>query len=165
MSGNTILLDIEGIVPAWDIYTLSLDIKCPGEKWFFVSNPRKPKPLFKMRTCTLTCRFSLLYIYVLANIIYRQTQSEDGTEMSSMIEQEQAEPNKLEEVHGVYVSCAVSPCCLLIQLNTADGEPTEKYMVQAFDPSLIDKEIAKEKVALEEIKEMCYGNSKRARPA
>ncbi|KAF8841680.1 hypothetical protein BDN67DRAFT_1010356 [Paxillus ammoniavirescens] len=163
MSGNTILLDIEGIVPAWDMYTLSLDIKCPGEKWFFVSNPRKPKPLLKTRTYALT---------------RRQTQSEGCTGASGTIEQEQPEPNisikgeaetvtsqELGEAHGGYVSCAISPCRLLIRLNTADGEPTEKYMVRAFDPSLIDKEIAKKKAALEEIKEMCYGNSKRARPA
>ncbi|KIJ17977.1 hypothetical protein PAXINDRAFT_9065 [Paxillus involutus ATCC 200175] len=248
MSGNTILLDIKGIVPAWDMYTLSLDIKYP---------------------------------------VKRQTQSEDCTETSSMIEQEQAEPNisikdeeecydilvapylslsfrlppyllrifpdcsmvgptqssllsslykvypaysskampsltfhhipanglspsiwslilrnhtcipdtsvprvsetltitlvehsgvtprnketmtsqELEEAHGGYVSCAISPCRLLIRLNTADGEPTEKYMVRAFDSSLIDKEIAKKKAVLEEIKEMCYGNLKHVRLA
>ncbi|KIK95743.1 hypothetical protein PAXRUDRAFT_140006 [Paxillus rubicundulus Ve08.2h10] len=85
MSGNTILLNIEGIVPVWDMYMLSLDIKYPGEK---VSH------------CT-----SL-----------QQTQSEDCTETSSMIEQEQDKPNisikdeeeavtsqELKEMHGSYV--------------------------------------------------------------
>ncbi|KIK74859.1 hypothetical protein PAXRUDRAFT_19472 [Paxillus rubicundulus Ve08.2h10] len=150
MSGNTILLDIEGIVPVWDMCTLSLNIKYPGEKQVVLC--------FKPTKTETTLQNEDLHVDMQIFIIIH-------LQMSSMIEQEQAEPNKLEEVHGVYVSCAVSPCCLLIQLNTADGEPTEKYMVQAFDPSLIDKEIAKEKVALEEIKEMCYGNSKRARPA
>ncbi|KIK74221.1 hypothetical protein PAXRUDRAFT_20096 [Paxillus rubicundulus Ve08.2h10] len=32
MSGNTIILNIEDIVPAWDMYMLSLNTKYPGEK-------------------------------------------------------------------------------------------------------------------------------------
>ncbi|KIK75426.1 hypothetical protein PAXRUDRAFT_19013 [Paxillus rubicundulus Ve08.2h10] len=84
MSGNTILLDIEGIVPVWDMYTLSLNIKYPGEKQVVLR--------FKPTKTETTLQNEDL-----------QTQSEDGTEMSSMIEQEQAEPNKLEEVHGGYV--------------------------------------------------------------
>ncbi|KIK79376.1 hypothetical protein PAXRUDRAFT_161432 [Paxillus rubicundulus Ve08.2h10] len=145
MSGNTVLLDIKGIVPAWDMYMLSLDIKYPGEK------------------------VSIFFLHLfLANIIHRQTQSEDRTETST-IEQEQNEPDisiqdeeepvtsqELEEAHGGYISCAVSPCCLLIRPDTVDGEPAEKYMVRAFDVSLIDKEIAKKRMALEEIREMYF---------
>ncbi|KIK80238.1 hypothetical protein PAXRUDRAFT_159172, partial [Paxillus rubicundulus Ve08.2h10] len=63
---------------------------------------------------------------------------------------------ELKEVRGGYISCAVSPCCLLIQPNTVDGELAEKYMVRAFDVSLIDKEIAKKRTGLEEIREMYF---------
>ena len=32
MSGDVVLLDINNIVPQWDIYTFSLDIQLPGKK-------------------------------------------------------------------------------------------------------------------------------------
>lgn len=36
MSGDVILLDIDSIVPPWDIYTFSLNIQEPGVKVSFV---------------------------------------------------------------------------------------------------------------------------------
>ncbi|KAF8833541.1 hypothetical protein BDN67DRAFT_1017432 [Paxillus ammoniavirescens] len=32
ISGNTVLLDIDGVVPAWDVYTFSMDVQEPGQK-------------------------------------------------------------------------------------------------------------------------------------
>ena len=31
-SGNVILLDNDGVVPCWDLYTFSINVKNPGEK-------------------------------------------------------------------------------------------------------------------------------------
>ncbi|KIK80003.1 hypothetical protein PAXRUDRAFT_16027 [Paxillus rubicundulus Ve08.2h10] len=32
ISSNTVLLDIDGVVPAWDVYTFSMDVQEPGQK-------------------------------------------------------------------------------------------------------------------------------------
>ena len=35
-SGNVILLNIDNIVPCWDLYTFSIKVKNPGEKVSFI---------------------------------------------------------------------------------------------------------------------------------
>ena len=36
MSGNVILLDIEGVVPGWETYTFSIDTTQPGQQIRFL---------------------------------------------------------------------------------------------------------------------------------